>query len=328
MSMDEKKIYDVMILGAGPAGLSAALYAARGGLSVLIIEKGVSGGQIAATDAVENYPGQMLEGETGESLAKRMALQAEHFGAVRVRDVITEAALAQEIKELHGQKETYQGRFVILAMGASPTPIGCKGEAQYKGSGISYCAACDGNFFTGLDVYVAGGGDAAVEEAVYLTRFARKVTIVHRRDQLRAVKSIQEQAFKNPKIEFLWDSVVEEAFGEGVLQGLKIRNVKTGEQIQVTADPADGMLGLFGFVGNIPNSSLVKGMLDMDERGYIRTDEEMHTSLKGVYAAGDIRVKTVRQVVTAAADGAIAAVHISAEAQMDSVSVTEAGSGQ
>lgn len=316
MSMD-KKIYDVVILGAGPAGLSAALYAARGGLSVLIIEKGVCGGQIAAADAIENYPGQMLEGETGGSLANRMALQAEHFGAVRVQDVILEVTLDQEIKELRGQKETYPGRFVILAMGAFPRPIGCKGEEQYKGSGISYCATCDGNFFAGLEVYVAGGGDAAVEEAVYLTRFARKVTIVHRRDQLRAVKSIQEQAFKNPKIEFLWDSVVEEAFGEGVLQGLIIRNVKTGERTEITADPADGMLGLFGFVGNIPNSSLVKGMVDMNEHGYIRTDEDMHTSLKGVYAAGDIRIKKVRQVVTAAADGAIAAVHISAEAQMD-----------
>lgn len=317
MSMDEKKIYDVVILGAGPAGLSAALYAARGGLSALIIEKGVNGGQIAATDAIENYPGQMPEGETGESLANRMALQAEHFGAVRVQDVILEAVLDQEIKELRGQKKTYQGRFVILAMGASPRPIGCKGEEQYKGSGISYCATCDGNFFTGLEVYVAGGGDAAVEEAVYLTRFAKKVTIVHRRDQLRAVKSIQEQAFRNPKIEFLWDSVVEEAFGEGVLQGLIIRNVKTGEHTEIKADPADGMLGLFGFVGNIPNSSLVKGIVDMNEHGYIRTDEDMHTSLKGVYAAGDIRIKNVRQVVTAAADGAIAAIHISTEAQLD-----------
>ena len=312
-----KKIYDVMILGAGPAGLSAALYAARGGLSVLVIEKGVSGGQIAATDAVENYPGQMLEGETGESLAERMALQAEHFGAVRVQDVITEAVLDGEIKEFRGQKETYSGRFAVLAMGASPRPIGCTGEMQFKGSGISYCATCDGNFFTGLDVYVAGGGDAAVEEAVYLTRFARKVTIVHRRDQLRAVQSIQDRAFKNPKIDFLWDSVVEEAFGEGVLQGLIIRNVKTGEQTRISADPSDGMLGLFGFVGNIPNSSLVNGTVEMDERGYIRTDEDMRTSLKGVYAAGDIRVKTVRQVVTAAADGAIAAVSISADWQMD-----------
>ncbi len=316
MSMEEnKKIYDVMILGAGPAGLTAALYAARGGLSVLVIEKGIDGGQIAATDKVENYPGQVLEGESGESLSKRMALQAERFGAVKVQDVIAEASLDQEVKELRGQKETYLARYVILAMGASARPIGCKGEERFKGSGISYCATCDGNFFTGLDVYVAGGGDAAVEEAVFLTRFARKVTIVHRRNQLRAAKSIQEKAFQNPKISFLWDSVVEEAYGEGVLQGLVIRNVKTGELTRIEADPADGMLGLFGFVGNIPSSALVKGIVDMDEKGYIQTDEDMRTSLKEVYAAGDIRVKNVRQVVTAAADGAVAAVHISAEYQ-------------
>lgn len=312
---DNKKIYDVMILGAGPAGLTAALYAARGGLSVLVIEKGIDGGQIAATDMIENYPGQVLEGESGESLSKRMAFQAERFGAVKVQDVITEAVLEQEVKEFRGQKDTYQARYVILAMGASARPVGCKGEEQYKGSGISYCATCDGNFFTGLEVYVAGGGDAAVEEAVFLTRFARKVTIVHRRNQLRAAKSIQEKAFRNPKIAFLWDSVVEEAFGEGVLQGLVIRNVKTGELTRIEADPADGMLGLFGFVGNIPNSSLVKGIVDMDEKGYIRTGEDMHTSLREVYAVGDIRVKSVRQVVTAAADGAVAAVHISSECQ-------------
>ena len=178
-----------------------------------------------------------------------MALQAERFGAVKVQDVIAEASLDQEVKELRGQKETYLARYVILAMGASARPIGCKGEERFKGSGISYCATCDGNFFTGLDVYVAGGGDAAVEEAVFLTRFARKVTIVHRRNQLRAAKSIQEKAFQNPKISFLWDSVVEEAYGEGVLQGLVIRNVKTGELTRIEADPADGMLGLFGFVG-------------------------------------------------------------------------------
>ncbi|MCI9491483.1 MAG: FAD-dependent oxidoreductase, partial [Dorea sp.] len=288
---------------------------ARGGLSVLVIEKGIDGGQIAATDKVENYPGQVLEGESGESLSKRMALQAERFGAVKVQDVIAEASLDQEVKELRGQKETYLARYVILAMGASARPIGCKGEERFKGSGISYCATCDGNFFTGLDVYVAGGGDAAVEEAVFLTRFARKVTIVHRRNQLRAAKSIQEKAFQNPKISFLWDSVVEEAYGEGVLQGLVIRNVKTGELTRIEADPADGMLGLFGFVGNIPSSALVKGIVDMDEKGYIQTDEDMRTSLKEVYAAGDIRVKNVRQVVTAAADGAVAAVHISAEYQ-------------
>lgn len=295
--------------------MSAALYAGRSGLSVLVIEKGMAGGQIAATDAIENYPGQMLENETGVSLTERMWLQAEKFGAVKVRDTILEAALDQEVKELRGEKEIYQARYVILAMGAAPRPIGCKGEEQFRGSGISYCATCDANFFTGLQVYVAGGGDSAVTEAVYLTRFAKKVTIVHRRRQLRAAKSIQEKAFRNPKIDFLWDSVIEEVHGDGVLQGITVRNVKTNETVRIEASQEDGMIGLFGFVGNIPNSELVRGIVDLDEGGYIRTDEDMRTSLKGVYAAGDIRVKEVRQVVTAAADGAIAAVGISTEYQ-------------
>lgn len=304
-------IYDVMILGAGPAGLSAALYAGRSGLSVLLIEKGADGGQIAVTDEIENYPGQMPEGESGASLIKRMSTQAERFGSVRVRDQIQSVDFNGEVKKLQGEKEIYQGRYVIIAAGAHARPIGCEGEDKYRGSGISYCATCDANFFRDLEVYVAGGGDAAVEEAIYLTRFARKVTIIHRRDKLRAVKAIQERAFSNPKIDFLWDSVVEEVHGAGILQGLTVRNVKTGEKKQIEADPKDGMIGLFGFVGNIPNSALFQGILDMDENGYIRADEEMQTSVTGVYVAGDIRVKSVRQVVTAAADGAIAAVHIS-----------------
>lgn len=304
-------IYDVMILGAGPAGLSAALYAGRSGLSVLLIEKGVDGGQIAVTDEIENYPGQIPEGESGASLIKRMSEQAARFGTVRVRDQIKSVDFSGEVKELKGEKETYQGRYVIIAAGAYARPIGCEGEDKYRGSGISYCATCDANFFRDLEVYVAGGGDAAVEEAIYLTRFARKVTIIHRRDELRAVKSIQDKAFANPKIEFLWDSVVEEVHGAGILQGLTVRNVKTGEKTKIEEDSKDGMIGLFGFVGNIPNSELFQGVLELDEKGYIRTDEEMRTSVDGVYAAGDIRVKSVRQVVTAAADGAIAAVHVS-----------------
>lgn len=304
-------VYDVMILGAGPAGLSAALYAGRSGLSVLLIEKGADGGQIAVTDEIENYPGQMPEGESGTSLIKRMSEQADRFGTVRVRDQIQSVDFSGEVKELQGEKETYRGRYVIIAAGAYARPIGCEGENKYRGSGISYCATCDANFFRDLEVYVAGGGDAAVEEAIYLTRFARKVTIIHRRNELRAVKSIQDKAFANPKIDFLWDSVVEEVHGAGILQGLTIRNVKTGEKTEIEADPKDGMIGLFGFVGNIPNSGLFQGVLELDEKGYIRTDEEMRTSVDGVYAAGDIRVKSVRQVVTAAADGAIAAVHVS-----------------
>ena len=303
-------IYDVIILGAGPAGLSAGLYAGRSGLDTLIIEKGQAGGQIINTDEIENYPGQIVEGETGVSLVRRMYEQAEQFGAEHVRDTITNAELSGDIKVLTGEKDTYQAKNIIIATGAYARPIGCKGEQEYKGRGISYCATCDANFFTDLEVYVAGGGDAAVEEALYLTKLARKVTIIHRRDELRAAKSIQEKAFKNPKLFFMWDSVVEELEGDDILQAMYVKNVKTGEVTKVEADPEDGMFGLFGFIGTVPNTKIFEGVIDMDERGYIKTDADMHTNIPGVYAAGDVRVKSLRQVVTAAADGAIAAVQV------------------
>ena len=303
-------IYDVIILGAGPAGLSAGLYAGRSRLDTLIIEKGQAGGQIINTDEIENYPGQIVEGETGVSLVRRMYEQAEQFGAEHVRDTITNAELSGDIKVLTGEKDTYQAKNIIIATGAYARPIGCKGEQEYKGRGISYCATCDANFFTDLEVYVAGGGDAAVEEALYLTKFARKVTIIHRRDELRAAKSIQEKAFKNPKLFFMWDSVVEELEGDDILQAMYVKNVKTGEVTKVEADPEDGMFGLFGFIGTVPNTKIFEGIIDMDERGYIKTDADMHTNIPGVYAAGDVRVKSLRQVVTAAADGAIAAVQV------------------
>lgn len=304
------KIYDVIILGAGPAGLSAGLYAGRSRLSVLIIEKGQDGGQIAITNEIENYPGQIVEGETGPSLVARMTEQAAKFGAERVADTIKEVSFEGEIKVLKGVKGEYQGRNVIIATGAHSRPIGCKGEAEYSGRGVSYCATCDANFFEDLEVYVVGGGDSAVEEAIYLTKFARKVTIIHRRNELRAAKSIQEKAFANEKIFFMWDLVVEELGGEDILSEMIVRNVKTGELTKITADENDGLFGVFGFIGTIPNSRLFEGILDMDERGYIKTDEDMHTNIPGVYAAGDVRVKSLRQVVTAAADGAIAAVQV------------------
>ena len=303
-------IYDVIILGAGPAGLSAGLYAGRSRLDTLIIEKGQAGGQIINTDEIENYPGQIVEGETGVSLVRRMYEQTEQFGAEHVHDTITNAELSGDIKVLTGEKDTYQAKNIIIATGAYARPIGCKGEQEYKGRGISYCATCDANFFTDLEVYVAGGGDAAVEEALYLTKFARKVTIIHRRDELRAAKSIQEKAFKNPKLFFMWDSVVEELEGDDILQAMYVKNVKTGEVTKVEADPEDGMFGLFGFIGTVPNTKIFEGIIDMDERGYIKTDADMHTNIPGVYAAGDVRVKSLRQVVTAAADGAIAAVQV------------------
>ena len=194
------KIYDVIVLGAGPAGLAAGLYAGRSRLSVLIIEKGQDGGQIAITDEIENYPGQIVEGESGPSLIARMTQQAEKFGAERVSDTIKEVELNGDIKVLKSEKAEYQAKNVIIATGAHARPIGCKGETEFMGKGVSYCATCDANFFEDFEVYVVGGGDSAVEEAMYLTKFARKVTIIHRRNELRAAKSIQEKAFKNPKL--------------------------------------------------------------------------------------------------------------------------------
>jgi len=299
-------IYDVVILGAGPAGLAAGLYAGRSCLKTLIVEKGQDGGQIAITDEIENYPGQIVEGESGPSLIARMSEQAKKFGAERVSDVIKSVELEGEVKKLVGAKGEYYGKTVILATGAFPRPIGCKNEGKFVGKGISFCATCDANFFEDFEVFVVGGGDSAVEEAMYLTKFARKVSIIHRRDELRAAKSIQEKAFKNPKMNFIWDTVVEEVDGDERLSKMVLKNVKTGELTTYEADEDDGLFGLFGFIGMIPNSGLFEGIIDMD-RGYIKTDDNMHTNIPGVYAAGDIRVKSLRQVVTAAADGAIAA---------------------
>ena len=301
------KIYDVIVLGAGPAGLAAGLYAGRSRLSTLIIEKAQDGGQIAITDEIENYPGQ-VEGDSGPSLIARMTAQAAHFGAERVSDTIKSVQLEGDVKTLVGAKGEYQAKTVIIATGAFPKPIGCKNEGQFVGKGISFCATCDAAFFEDFEVFVVGGGDSAVEEAMYLTKFARKVTIIHRRNELRAAKSIQEKAFKNEKIAFLWDTVVEEAQGneDGLLDTIIVKNTKTGELTTIKADEDDGIFGLFGFIGYNPNSALFEGMIDM-EHGYIKTDDNMHTNIEGVYAAGDIRVKSLRQVVTAAADGAIAA---------------------
>lgn len=300
------KIYDVIVLGAGPAGLAAGLYAGRSRLSTLIIEKGKDGGQIAITDEIENYPGQTVEGESGPSLIARMTQQAEKFGCERVSATITEAVLEGDVKKIVTTDGEYQSKTVIIATGAHARPIGCKGEKEFMGKGVSYCATCDANFFEDFEVYVVGGGDSAVEEAMYLTKFARKVTIIHRRDELRAAKSIQEKAFKNDKLFFMWDTVVEEVGGDGIVSEMTVKNVKTGEITKIEADEDDGMFGVFGFIGTIPNSELYEGQVDM-ERGYIITDADMKTNVPGVFAAGDIRVKSLRQVVTAAADGAIAA---------------------
>ena len=300
------KIYDVIILGGGPAGLAAGLYAGRSRLSTLIIERGQDGGQIAITDSIENYPGQIVEGESGKSLVARMTEQAAKFGAERVSDSIKEVSLQGEIKTIKCVKGEYQAKSVIIATGAHPRPIGCENEAKFIGKGISFCATCDAAFFEDFEVFVVGGGDSAVEEAMYLTKFARKVTIIHRRDELRAAKSIQEKAFKNPKLSFMWDTVVDKVDGDELLSSMVVKNVKTGELTTIEADPDDGLFGVFGFIGFIPNSELFEGQIEM-ENGYILTDDDMHTNIPGVFAAGDIRKKSLRQVVTATADGAIAA---------------------
>ena len=299
-------IYDVLILGAGPAGLAAAIYAGRNNQSVLLIEKGQDGGQISLTADLENYPGQMLEGESGMSLSMRMAQQAKNFGVKRALDSIVEARLSGDVKELVGRSDTYRGRTVIIASGANHRPLGIPSEPKLIGHGISYCATCDAGFFRGLNVYVAGGGDSAIQEAIFLTRFARKVTVVHRRDALRAVPALQEQAFANEKLDFMWDSVIDDAGGDGKLQWLSVRNVKTGETTKIEAPAEDGFMGLFVFLGIVPSTDMFADVLTLKD-GYIVTDEQMHTNLSGVFAAGDIRHKSLRQVVTAAADGAIAA---------------------
>ncbi len=299
-------LYDVIILGGGPAGLSAGLYAGRSRLKTLLIEKGAPGGQIALSADVENYPGQVLDGETGFTLSARMAEQCARFGVERVTDTIRAVQLDGAEKRLTGGKGEYRARTLIIATGASPRPIGCENEKEFVGRGVSYCATCDGAFFRGLEVCVAGGGDSAVEEAIFLTRFARQVTVIHRRDTLRAAKSIQERAFANPKIRFLWDSVVARVDGNEAVEAVTVRNVRTGETTVLRAPEEDGMMGLFGFVGYLPNTELFAGKLEL-ENGYIRTDGDMRTEVPGVFAAGDVRVKSVRQVVTAASDGAIAA---------------------
>lgn len=302
-------IYDVIITGAGPAGLTAGIYASRAKLKTLIIEMGAIGGQIALSSGVENYPGASVSDiESGAEIAGRMRAQALHFGAEIIDKEITEAVLSPEIKEIIcSDGSIFRTKSVIIASGAYARPIGCENEDAFVGSGISYCATCDGNFFAGLDVYVVGGGDSALEEAVYLSKIARKVTVIHRRDSFRASKYIQEKAAAVPNISFIMDTVVKAAVGEDVLEGLKLRNVRTGDETVIEADPDDGMIGLFGFTGMIPRSGIYEAAGVETENGYIKAGEDTHTNIPGVFAAGDIRTKKLRQVVTACADGAVAA---------------------
>lgn len=303
-----ENVYDLVIIGAGPAGLAAGLYGSRAKLNTLIIEKDKTGGQIVITHEVANYPGSIKDA-TGPSLVARMVEQCEEFGAKRVKDTIESVELDGDIKVLKGLKEDYKAKSVVVATGASPRKMGCPGEKELTGKGVSYCATCDADFFEDFEVFVVGGGDSAIEEAMYLTKFARKVTIVHRRQGFRCAKSVLEKAQANPKIEFLLDTVVEEVKGDGLLESIVFKNKVTGETHEYFADEEDGTMGLFVFVGLIAQTELFKDKLDFNESNYIITDQEMKTNIPGVFAAGDVREKSLRQVVTAAGDGAIAAVN-------------------
>lgn len=297
-------LYDILVLGAGPAGLAAGLYGARAHKKVGVIESALEGGQIAETNEVENYPG--IEKISGMELGQIMAKQVKAFGGEMITDEIQSVEFSENSKKVVGKYGTYEAKSVIISMGAHPREMGVPGETEFRGKGISYCATCDGPFYEDLEVYVIGGGDAAVEEALYIANFARKVHIVHRRDALRASKAIQDRAFQNDKIDFVWDSVVKEVKGDKIARELVLENVKTKEETHITSDKEP--FGIFVFIGYVPNTKLFEGLLNM-EAGYIKTDEEMRTNISGVYAAGDIRVKTIRQVATATADGVIAAMN-------------------
>lgn len=294
------KIYDTIIIGGGPSGLAAGLYGGRARMSTLLIERAKFGGQAATTEEIENYPGS-VEDNTAV-LINRLKTQAENFGTEIVKDDVVDVQLEGDIKIVKGRNVEYHGKTVIIATGANPRLSGFKNEVELRGKGVSYCATCDADFFTELDVAVIGGGDSALDEALYLTKFCESVTIIHRRDEFRANKAVQERVFNHPKIKIIWDTVPEEAIDDdGILGGLIIRNKKTNEVSTLKVD------GCFVFVGYNPNSEIFKGKITMTERGDIITDETTATNIPGVYAAGDVRDKVLRQVITATADGAISA---------------------
>jgi thioredoxin reductase (NADPH) len=295
------KIYDIVIVGGGPSGLSAGLYGSRAKLDVLVIEKAKFGGQITTTSELENYPGS-IPNCTGPSISERMHEQASEYGTEFAKDEVVSVDLSGDLKFVNGKNAQYQGRTVVIATGADPRLAGFENELELRGKGVSYCATCDADFFEGLDVAVIGGGDSAIDEAIYLTKFAETVTIIHRRDSLRAAKVSQEKAFNNPKIKFIWDTVPVTAHGDEILESLEIKNVKTGEVSNLEVN------GVFVFVGLDPITEAFKGQVELDPSGYVPTDEDMRTNTPGVFAAGDVRVKTLRQVITAAADGAMAAI--------------------
>ncbi len=296
----KKETYDVVVIGAGPAGLTSALYAARSRLKVLLVERLAPGGQIALSDWVENYPG-FPEGINGMELVTRMKEQVDklevpiHQGEVR--------ALEEDraMKVVYVDGDWLESRTVVVASGASPKRLGVPGEEKLIGRGVSFCATCDAPFYRGQRVAVVGGGDTAVQEALYLTKFAKKVYLIHRRKKLRAARILQERLFNNDKVEVVWSSVVEEILGEDMVQGLRLRNLETGEKQELKVS------GVFLFIGLRPNSAFLKGVVDLDAEGFVITGENLETSVPGIFAAGDVRRKILRQVSTAVGDGATAA---------------------
>ncbi len=293
-------VFDTVIVGAGPAGLTAAIYSSRALLSTLVIEKLGSGGQAMVSDLIENYPG-FHEGINGFDLSKRMEDQAKKFGAGFESDEIhsIEKTAGSDTFILKGQSRLFRAKSIIITTGSMSRLLGIKGEDRYMGRGISTCATCDAALYRKKKVAVVGGGDSAITEGLFLTRFADKVTVIHRRDELRAEKILQKKAFENPKMDFIWDSVVTEVIGDEKIRSIRIRNVKTGAESGLEID------GLFIYIGHVPNTALVDVKKDHD--GYIITDELMQTTIKGVFAAGDCRKTPLRQISTAVGDGAIAA---------------------
>ncbi|RHP29729.1 thioredoxin-disulfide reductase [Lachnotalea sp. AF33-28] len=291
------EVYDLVIIGSGPAGLAAAIYAERAKLKAVTIEKNVmSGGQVVNTYEVDNYPG--LPGMNGFDLAMKFREHAQQLGAGFQEDTVQTILSKDGLHQVVCENGTYEGKTVLIATGATHRKLGAPGEEQFSGMGVSYCATCDGAFFRNKVTAVIGGGDVAVEDAIFLARLCKKVYLIHRRDELRAAKSLQEKLFAMENVEVLWDSVVEEIKGENNVNSISVKNVKTKEQKDVSVD------GVFVAVGILPNSDEFKGVVELDPQGYIKAGEEGITSVPGIFAAGDVRTKALRQIVTAVSDGA------------------------
>lgn len=294
------EIYDVVIIGGGPAGLTAGIYAGRGNLKTVILEKGLPGGQIAQTDEVENYPG-FPEAISGPELSERMVQQAKKFGVEILMEEVQKVQKAAHGFTVKGYEKDYPAKVVILATGANPKVLGIPGEEKFYGRGVSTCATCDGFFYRGKEIVVVGGGDAAVEEGMFLTKFASKVTLIHRRAELRANKTAQARAFANPKMSFVWNSAVEEVLGNETVTGVRVRNLGTGESYIHKTD------GIFVFIGHVPNTGFLDGVVALRPDGYVDVKDEIYTSQTGIFAAGDVADPIYRQLTTSVGAGTRAA---------------------